>query len=86
VVTYGDLGRDLGCGGFRLSFGLVKEIVAGVSSLEQARLREWVGWLRVAPRAWSWSAVAPDHPQARVAYVPPSLAVGSVSGVSLRVR
>jgi hypothetical protein len=29
VVTYGDLGRGSGSGGFRVSFGLVKEIVAG---------------------------------------------------------
>jgi hypothetical protein len=27
VVTYGDLGRGLGWDGFRVSFGLVKEIV-----------------------------------------------------------
>jgi hypothetical protein len=73
-------GGGLGGGIFRLSFGLVKEIAAGLPSLEQARLRELVVVRGLAPGARWRSSWAPDHPQARAAYAPPSLVVGIVSG------
>ena len=70
VVTYGDLGRGSRVAAvFRVSFGLVKEIVAGGPSLEQARLRELVADRGGASRVIGVGE-APDHPQARVAYVP----------------
>jgi hypothetical protein len=42
VATYGDAGRDPGGGGFRVSFGLVKEIAGRGPSPGKARLRELV--------------------------------------------
>lgn len=71
-----------GSDGFRVSFGLVKEIVAGGPSPEQTRLRELVAD-RGTPGVVG-VGVAPDHPQARAAYVSPSLVVGSVSGGKVR--
>jgi hypothetical protein len=50
VVTYGDLGRSPGWGGFRVDFGSVKEIVSRGSSLGQARLRELVAGSWRPPR------------------------------------
>jgi len=65
-VTLGGLGG----GGFRVSFGLVKEIVVwGPSSPRRARLRELVarrGGLRARGAV---AGGAPDYSQARAAYV-----------------
>lgn len=46
AVTYGDLGRGLGWDGFRVSFGLVKEIVRSGPFSRQARWRELVAGSR----------------------------------------
>ena len=74
VATYGDRGSGSGGGGFRVSFGLVKEIVTpGPVFPLQARLRELVGLVRPVVlgggRVARWSGRAPDDAQAWAACV-----------------
>ena len=79
VVTYGDLGRDPGGGGFRVSFGLVKEIASRGPSLEQTRLRELVAGGRrgcASRRRLAWHRIIHKLGWRTC----PLLVVGSVSG------
>jgi hypothetical protein len=74
-------GGGFGGGGFRLSFGLVKEIAAGPPSLEQARLRELV-LARCAGRFGAGVAgeVGTGSSTSTGGCVPALLVAGSVSG------
>jgi len=78
VVTYGDLGRGPGQRRFLGELRARERDRRWGPSLEQARFRELVAGRGGASRVVGIGG-APDHPQARVAYVTTEV-VGSVSG------